>query len=349
MKKNKRLGISIIILVIAIIVMIILAGVIVLNTSKSNVIKRALESNFKTNLSQYNNELMMNLSSKFLQVQEEFNLNSVNTFTNNEIREYIKNIPEKDINKYKIINGKLAYIGSDLNEIKWSKEKGVSLDIPYIKDGLVLWYDGIYNKGIGIYNDNNNVWKDLSGNGNDMTISNIDFTISDGWNGKGLSLDNTQHTMNSNNPLKNQTLMEQGYTIEVVFQKKSIGIRRYLGGINRGFHINYYNEKALHYINDGNSDHYAYSNNASEVNKILSYTGTYFKDSVSTKVEMYANGADKNNGSYYGSLIIPYGMESSITYYFNDAIIYSVRIYDKVLTQKEITRNYQMDKGRFGI
>lgn len=301
MKYSKREGISLIVLVITIMIIIILAGALILNVYKSNIINKALESNFKTNLSQYNSELAINLSNKMANNLGDFNSNNINALTNDEVREYIKSIPDKKINNYKIVNGKLAYIGSDLDEIKWSKEVGVSLEVPYVKDGLVLWYDGIYNDGIGTHKEDNNVWKDLSGSGNDMIISNVDFTISDGWNSNSLNLDNTFHTMSSNNPLKNQTLTEQKYTVEVVFEKKSIGINRKIGGINLGFNIDTISrDKGLNYINNGPNDHYAYSNNISEVNKRLSYTGTYFKDTVNTKVEMYTNGTDKNNGSYYG-------------------------------------------------
>ena len=41
---------------------------------------------------------------------------------------------------------------------------------PYITDGLVAMWDGIWNAGGGVHDPNATVWKDLSGNGYDLTI-----------------------------------------------------------------------------------------------------------------------------------------------------------------------------------
>ncbi|MDD2377022.1 MAG: hypothetical protein PHD15_03960, partial [Clostridia bacterium] len=64
--KNKK-GISLIVLVITIIVIIILAGAVILSLANNNPIESSNEATFKTNVAEYNSELAMAISNKYLQ------------------------------------------------------------------------------------------------------------------------------------------------------------------------------------------------------------------------------------------------------------------------------------------
>ena len=62
-----------------------------------------------------------------------------------------------------------------------------SADIPasaYIQDGLVAQYDGIDNAGTGTHDPNATTWKDLKGQGGDLSVSGLTEPT---WDGKGLS------------------------------------------------------------------------------------------------------------------------------------------------------------------
>lgn len=364
MRRNS--GISLIVLVITIIVILILAGTVILSLSSNNLIGQATAAKFKSDAQEINSELQLWISSKYLDARGGFNPATVNVDNLNKkyegqtISQILTTLKGDNVNKFQIAGGKLVYVGNSIEESNWMKDIGISQDLPYTKDGLVLWYDGINNGGIGIHNDNTSdgksTWIDLSDNGNNMEIYGTDFTLSDGWNTNSLKLDGTSHTMSSNNPLKDQTLTSQSYTIEVIFKKNSIGLHRYILGINNGFYPTYSSsEQGLIYINDGtnSNDFYSYSKNTSTIDTIMSYAGTYVKNSTINTVELYTNASDviTNNDNWYSTdLKEPYGMDTDINYSaFVDANIYAIRIYDRVLTPEEIKNNFDLDKLRFGI
>ncbi|MDD2377202.1 MAG: hypothetical protein PHD15_05310, partial [Clostridia bacterium] len=105
--KNKK-GISLIVLVITIIVIIILAGAVILSLANNNPIESANEATFKTNVAEYNSELAMAITNKYLQD------NSFDSATfdagvwdgtgdgTGTIKEYITSMSEVDAAKYEI-------------------------------------------------------------------------------------------------------------------------------------------------------------------------------------------------------------------------------------------------------
>ncbi len=119
-------GISLIVLVITIIVIIILAGSVILSLADNNPISSANESKFKTNTEQYNSELGMVISSKYLLdntfVPESFNAGKWDGTEANKagtIKEYITNITPQDGSKFVIQNGKLVYVGIEPLEVEY--------------------------------------------------------------------------------------------------------------------------------------------------------------------------------------------------------------------------------------
>jgi hypothetical protein len=122
----KKKGISLIVLVVTIIVIIILSGTVVLSLSNNNPIDSAKEANFKTSLQEYNSELALTLSSKYLQnnLFDPINLNlnkwdGTGNITGT-IKEYVPSINAKYGDKFAIQNGKLIYVGHDSKENEWA-------------------------------------------------------------------------------------------------------------------------------------------------------------------------------------------------------------------------------------
>ncbi len=95
---------------------------------------------------------------------------------------------------YYVINSNYWYSGYSTNDFPTSSYDGhgtrMSLYIPasnsvtektYIKNGLILYLDGINNTGSG-HSNTSTIWKDLSGNNNNGTITGAT------WKSTGLSL-----------------------------------------------------------------------------------------------------------------------------------------------------------------
>ncbi len=205
-------GVSLIILVITIIVIIILAGAVIISLIDNNPIMQASQATFKANIVGYNQQLSLYISNQYLVNNGNFNSENLNALTVAQVQNVIQGISEEDAKKIRIVEGKLSYIGADQNEINWAKETDISLDIPYVKSGMVLWYDGIYNGGLGIHNDNSSlnkgVWKDLSGIGNDGTLQNFGYNTSSGWAENCLKFYGTSDIVNFNLNIPNKHTVE---------------------------------------------------------------------------------------------------------------------------------------------
>lgn len=114
--RNKK-GISLIVLIITIIVVIILASIVILTLTKTNPIESAKEATFKDDIRTIQNELLMYLSKEYENNPNTFDKKSVNLKGNNMVD--ILPSSKKYIQKVKVKNGELVYIGDDEKEINW--------------------------------------------------------------------------------------------------------------------------------------------------------------------------------------------------------------------------------------
>ena len=62
---------------------------------------------------------------------------------------------------------------------QWAAASGAPNANPYVTDGLVLHYDGIWNAGLGVHDAAATVWKDLSATGNDADF--VSEATGGGW------------------------------------------------------------------------------------------------------------------------------------------------------------------------
>ncbi len=104
-------GISLITLIISIIVIIILAGAIILAISKNNPFESAKEAVFKGDISTIQEQLNVYVADQFLKTAGEFDSNTMN----GKVSDYLSNLTKYD-DKIKVLNGKISYIGNNVNE-----------------------------------------------------------------------------------------------------------------------------------------------------------------------------------------------------------------------------------------
>ena len=112
-KRENKLGISLIVLVITILVMIILAGVVVVSLQKNNPIEKAKTAKDTSNLSALKEELELYKTNELMQGNKDANNIS---FTETEVKDILKNIPENLKGKVVVSNGKLGVGYSKITE-----------------------------------------------------------------------------------------------------------------------------------------------------------------------------------------------------------------------------------------
>lgn len=213
----------------------------------------------------------------------------------------------------------------------------------YIKEGLIVHYDGINNTQQG-HNQTSKVWEDLSGNGNDailktdnvnweekcfsFTNPTIDFFETENYIDLGTSPRTIEIVCSISN-LESQNIMGLGYEQENQLFDVVIN--------NNSFNYNFYNNEANEGIEQALITNTIYSTAFIYNQGVATYRTN---DTTKTDVQLY----DLDTRST--RLKIGQGISSL---YNNDNAfkIYSIRIYDRVLTQEEINNNYNIDKNRY--
>lgn len=248
-----------------------------------------------------------------------------------------------DLEKYKL---------EEVNNVPTASELG------YVSDGLIVLYDGKYNTLSGPTN-KTTIWEDLSGNSNNGTLKGFDFTNTSGWNNNALLLDGV------NDWVQMKYLYNSNMTVEIViesitnkenktthficnYESGGIGIGNNVSGYNYGqIYMSgnyrkaiststfYCNEKYSLSIRNNELGVVFRENNNQYINEEIK-SGNITKPSSST---IFAIGTNPN-GSADGLT----SSESRLNGY-----VYSVRIYNRALTDEEVQQNYNVDKARFNI
>lgn len=233
----------------------------------------------------------------------------------------------------------------------------------YAKDGLILHYDGINNTGNG-HSSTTTVWKDLSGNGNDGELYHVSNTQISGWNKEYLALGGVDDYVATLKTATSDELLENGnITLEVVFKYMDLptsAVRfivnvKFEGGTpGKALYIADYGKNNLLLDARGNigaiGKYIPYSIEVEKIYKMTSKldynnnsTTTYFSVNNDILVSTTHNSKIVNNTDnriYIGGVGANYN---------NNIKVYSVRIYNRALTEDEIKQNYNVDKSRFGI
>ena len=360
MEKNIRnKGITLIALVITIIILLILAGISIQAIINNNLIQNATTATEIYNKEQAKEKLIQTLNSLAISKYRDKNYND-KEYIDNQIKKDGMSIDSDDIvtvNKYKfkIDREKLEIIEEAGKEELSDFEK---LQSSYVQDGLVCWYDGIYNTVSG-HDKNATVWQDLTGNNNNGTLKNINNTDDSGWTSNSLILDVIDDWVQ----MTQIPASEDGITVEIVakvldvsegsqenyicnYESGGIGITQNLGKIRESAYIEkyvgFYDEKNIKIsqiysmstgVDKKNETMYSSINN----NKQISIFGGQYSEPQNNTVFVIGTNPNGNQSD------LPTGEKMP------NIEVYSIRIYNRSLTADEISKNYEEDKRRFQI
>lgn len=233
-----------------------------------------------------------------------------------------------------------------------SEEKELVIESEYVKDGLILHYDAINNIGEGDdkHSTTTTVWKDLSGNSNDAVL--YDCTI----NENSIEFNGTS----SYGKLPTKALGDyNASTIEVVMEKNTdesaILLADNANVSNRGLALG--DSFLYSWIGSGNSDTISYYfiinkpvNNEKHTYTVL-YDGVDYNNTIAYQDNISLNKSGNKDGFSNNTdypIIGKRQWQSGSPRNFKGKI-YSIRVYNKKLNEKELQANYQIDKNRFNI
>lgn len=252
----------------------------------------------------------------------------------------------------------------------------------YITDGLVALLDGEYNSGT-IHSNNTEVWQDLSGAGNNAVLDGFDFNDESGWIFNGLQFTGKESISIPNIDSEEYTIE----IVAKIDDTKDSNVVPLLSNINSGglgleyVPLNSISESSeekgkvrfrVSYLTDtGLSDtQKVVNNNVISYNKITSISGSFGKIAIgaigeddaatmfTTAMLLGVNGSV--NGIDFleqyvkpatGTSFVSGGTAtvgaSPVTNFVGT--IYSIRIYNRALTEEEINENYKIDQKKYGI
>lgn len=244
-----------------------------------------------------------------------------------------------------VIKIKEAY-ESDVNNVDEIYENitGTSTEEPgedteYATRGLILHYDAINNTGEG-HSSTTTTWKDLSGNGNDGVIT------GGTWQGNALNFS----TSNSTNGVKTSKNFPINYTntFNIVFNLNKVQeVDPLIGSrtsYDDGFMLFNYKTNNEFDVDIKGGDSRIKLGNLLSSNTIYDITVTF----ENGMLKYYMNGQLLKTTSY-----TPQNINLPLTIFTagarNNSIgdIYSVKVYNRALTDSEILKNYNTDKEKY--
>lgn len=230
---------------------------------------------------------------------------------------------------------------------------------PSYVSGMIHHYDAIDNTGSG-HDSTATTWKDIVGT-NDLTINGTGIE----WGTDYLNFTNSPSgSASSANFLKSSINAETAgsKTVEICFipseSQTSAIIQAFGTGSDERANGNAYGKILMftdNTVNVRGMSSYTYPTGLTSLTGVKSISASYSGNSAINKV--YINGSEVHAGSVTHSLkgsdskMIVGGSAASgtsATYTFKGKI-YSIRIYDKILTDAEVANNYSVDVARFNL
>ena len=237
-----------------------------------------------------------------------------------------------------------------------SWENGTAItNYTYAQDGLILWYDAIDNLGTGTHSSTTNKWKDLSLTGNDGALVDFKNDATSGWTTEDL-INGLKLSGQGEGVLINKIDLDE-ITMEVVVkhdEHKNTSTESYIiSNVEGGGYGIAWHPSALQHGTYVYSDGYKGKRFSAIIGKKY-YIASRAKDG---KVILNSNDdvaeatlpseiVTTKNDTYLVLGGNPSGTNINGVY---EGTIYSVRVYNRGLTDEEIQNNYQIDKARFGI
>lgn len=200
----------------------------------------------------------------------------------------------------------------------------------YINNGMILLLDGLQNTRKG-HSASTNVWEDLSGNNYDVTMENIQI------NNNNMYFSGTNSKMYSENNIN-------AVSVEMVLElEETEQIEQYIAYFGSTDKILAWSPNVKGFSLGHQKKRYLVEN----LYKKNSISVQYNPDVMylnSKKLELNVGSETWMNSSQYPFMISGYSSGWRMK-----GKIYSIRVYNRSLTQEEINHNYMVDKARYGI
>lgn len=225
----------------------------------------------------------------------------------------------------------------------------------YIKDGLVVFYDAINNMGSS-HSNNTKIWRDLSSNRNDAIYKGTGELT---WNSNAyeFSNPNTDYFQSKNDI----NLNTKSRTIELVYSLEEDGVKNLVGFGEQAYgkmnDILIFNKGMNLHVHGNNPNEGISADEEPLLGKMYSSTITYNYINNRSTTNYYTNGESKTNvalgwqqqlNTTATKLNIGNGMYTP--HNSNKRFkLYSLRIYDRILTDEERKLNYEIDQERYEI
>ncbi|MEG0025964.1 MAG: hypothetical protein RR847_02590 [Bacilli bacterium] len=222
----------------------------------------------------------------------------------------------------------------------------------YVQDNLVLHYDGYIKP---VIENNSQIWKDLSKSQANGVM--IGFDSANNWQNNKILFNNNNNVIEAQNSA-NLFNSDLSFTMSIVVESLNMYASAMPIIAKNDTTSSIYTTKGIGITNIYNPQSTYVSIKSTEKEyKLIAFdtpsvnfpkvTLTVVKDS--NNIKLYKN---KTNIKVF-SIEAGYGSINSNTNikigYNNTINVYSVVIYDKALTPTEITKNYNIDKIRFGV
>ena len=223
---------------------------------------------------------------------------------------------------------------------------------PYVTDGLIAMWDGEWNIGLGIHDSSSPVWVDLVG-GYDVNL-----TSHGSFSDKALVCDGIGCAASANDGIFLDRNIVR--TVEICFiASSSVGIITSLSIYGLGqtaetgtIAIRMKNTGTLGLfcmiVNSSSEGKASCITNFQNMNEVLSVSCLYDNNDF---IGSYVNGEYRTPSySFFGQAVrrISFGGRTHDTDIPWQGRIFSVRVYDRNLTEDEIAHNLHIDEERFG-
>ncbi len=232
------------------------------------------------------------------------------------------------------------------NQNKYKNKKAYA----YVKNGLQLYYDGEYNQNYK-HNSSANIWADLSGNGNDC-ILHSNHTFSEDTKSLNCIKESKTYSVSKNNIFN---VRPDNFTVEynAKFNSEEDGwvwsIRNTWGW--EGAQSGQYEKYQFTGLFDINQTNYSEIKYDLKHSKIFSRVTSY--GNKGQNIRSYENGNLIKTDTMGECEVENKKLQIAGTNWNDDVSlngsIYTMRVYNRVLTEEEIQINYKIDKSRFDI
>ena len=224
----------------------------------------------------------------------------------------------------------------------------------YVQDGLQVFYDGKNATGVGPNSNTSStkgVWKDLSGNGRDGTLIDFDFNGESGWVEKGLLFGEKADYVRIGELNYDAVTLESVINFHSLFRPEM----HILSNVEVGGYNLEYKDDRLRFFTYRVGTGYTRTDSDPVSFHQLSYIAGRTGPNVEivnhnlTKFQTDRNGAIGNpeRNTYFVLGGNPY--QDYITDNYLHATMYVARVYNRVLTDDEIEKNYVIDMARYEL